>query len=190
MRITVLRWRAARLLLASALLVTLAWAAPAVNAQDNPQQPTTTTQQDKATEHSTQTASHAQTNAPAAAPANQPLYREFRGIAIGTSADEARQKLGNPQDKSDVQDFFVFSDAERARVYYDDKGKVSAIIVTYVGKNSNAPTPVVILGADIEPKEDGSLYKMVMYPEAGYWVAYSRTSGDDALTMITMQKMP
>lgn len=185
---TILRWRAARLLLAATLLVTLVWAAPAVNAQDNPQLPSTTTQQDKASGHSTETAS-TQTPAPTA-PSDQPLYRDYKGIAIGASADETRQKFGNPQDKGDVQDFFVFSDAERARVYYDDKGKVSAVIVTYIGKNANAPMPVAIIGADIEPKEDGSLYKMVMYPKAGYWVAYSRTSGDEPLTMITMQKMP
>jgi hypothetical protein len=26
------------------------------------------------------------------------------------------------------------------------------------------------------------------YPKAGYWVAYSRTAGDEPLTIITMQR--
>ena len=32
------------------------------------------------------------------------------------------------------------------------------------------------------------MYKMVSYPKAGYWVAYSRTAGDEPLTIITMQR--
>ncbi len=31
---------------------------------------------------------------------------------------------------------------------------------------------------------------MTHYPQAGYWVAYSRTPGDSPLVMITMQKLP
>jgi hypothetical protein len=32
------------------------------------------------------------------------------------------------------------------------------------------------------------MYKMVNYPAAGYWVAYSRTPGDEPMVMVTMQK--
>jgi hypothetical protein len=39
-------------------------------------------------------------------------------------------------------------------------------------------------------RPDGSLYKMVTYPRAGYWVAYSRTTGDSPMVMIAMQKTP
>jgi hypothetical protein len=42
----------------------------------------------------------------------------------------------------------------------------------------------------VEAKPDGTLYKLVQYPEAGYWVAYSRTAGDAPFTIITMQAMP
>jgi hypothetical protein len=130
--------------------------------------------------------------APAAAattPQDEPLYREYKGIKLGMSADDVRKKLGKPKDAGKEQDFFVFSDRERARVYYDDKGNASAIITTYVGKSSNAPAPETVLGAALDPKADGSMYKMVQYPKAGYWIAYSRTAGDEPLTMVTMQKM-
>ena len=50
------------------------------------------------------------------------------------------------------------------------------------------PTPKAILGAEPEQKQDGSIYHIVHYPEAGYWVAYSRTAGDEPLTIITMQR--
>jgi hypothetical protein len=43
------------------------------------------------------------------------------------------------------------------------------------------------LGTVVEAKPDGTLYQLVQYPEAGYWVAYSRTAGDEPLTIITMQ---
>lgn len=54
----------------------------------------------------------------------------------------------------------------------------------------SAPTPEAVLGTGIEAKPDGTLYKLVQYPEAGYWVAYSRTAGNEPLTVITMQAMP
>jgi hypothetical protein len=94
-----------------------------------------------------------------------------------------------PQQKDDSQDFFVFSARERARLYYDAKGAVSAVIVTYIGKSGDVPTPKAVLGSEVEARQDGSMYRLVQYPKAGYWVAYSRTTGDEPLTIITMQKM-
>jgi hypothetical protein len=132
----------------------------------------------------------AATAQPVAAPAAAaPLYREYRGVTLGMSAADVRAKLGKPQEKSDVMDFYVFSDRERARVYYTD-GKATAVIATYIGEDAQAPTPAAVLGSDIEAKADGSMYKMTPYREAGYWVAYSRTPGDAPMVIITMQKTP
>ena len=201
--------RAAGLLLAPAmLLATLVWAAPEVSAQNlkpatqpQTQTQTPTTSQSKPTQQTTgqpatqtQTQTQAQTVSTKAAqasnvPADEPLYRGYKGVQIGTSQDEARKKLGSIQDKSKEMDFFVFSNRERARAYYDDKGKLSALIVTYIGKSADAPTPEAVFGSQAEAKPDGSIYKIVSYPKAGYWVAYSRTAGDEPMTMITMQKI-
>jgi hypothetical protein len=203
--------REAGLLLAPAmLLATLVWAAPGVSAQNTKpatqpqtQTQTPTTSQSKptpqttgqpATQTQTQTQTQAQTVSTKAAQASnvladEPLYRGFKGVQIGTSQDEARKKLGSLQDKSKEMDFFVFSNRERARAYYDDKGKISALIVTYIGKSAGAPTPEAVFGSQAEAKPDGSIYKLVSYPKAGYWVAYSRTAGDEPMTMITMQKI-
>lgn len=121
--------------------------------------------------------------------ADEPLYVEYKGIRIGMEAGEVRKKLGDPTDKGDVQDFFVFSEKESAQVYYDKVHKVMAVSVNYVGDDSGAPLPKIVLGTDIEAKADGAMYKMVRYPGAGYWVAYSRTGGDDPLVTVTMQKI-
>ena len=128
------------------------------------------------------------TVASAAAPA-APLYGEYRGVKLGMTADEVRAKLGKAEEKSDAMDFYVFSNTERARVYYQN-GKASAIIATYIGRDAQAPAPAAVLGEEIEAKPDGSMYKMTMYPQAGYWVAYSRTAGDQPMVIITMQKTP
>jgi hypothetical protein len=208
---TVYARKAARVLLASAVLAAAAaWAAPA-GAQEKPpaQTPTQTTPQQQPAPQPTTPPAQQQTPAPAKpqtpaptettpaaqgeqvaapAPAAEPLYREYKGVTLGMSAEEARGKLGEPQEKDKAQDFFVLSETERVRVFYDDKGQVSAVIVTYVGKNANAPDAKTILGTEVEAKPDGSAYKMVTYPKAGYWVAYSRTAGDEPLTIITMQK--
>ncbi|HYY94251.1 MAG TPA: hypothetical protein VE713_07000 [Pyrinomonadaceae bacterium] len=153
-------------------------------------QPTAQTPAQSQTTNTPQTTGTQSTPAQAAnAPADEPLYREFKGVRIGTSQTEARKKLGNPEDKSKEMDFFNFSDKERARVYYDAKGNATAVIVTYIGKSADAPAAKAVLGTDADARPDGSLYKIVYYPKAGYWVAYSRIAGDEPLTIITMQKI-
>lgn len=159
----------------------------AANAQEPTQIPATTQQ----TPATTQMAAEAQTaTVTKQTPNAVPLYREYKGVSVGMSIDEVRQKLGKPEEKFEDMYLFVFSDKERARVYYDKDKKARAISVTYIGTNSGAPLPTAVLGTEIESKADGSMHKMVTYPEAGYWLSYSRTAGDNPLVMITMQKTP
>jgi hypothetical protein len=155
--------------------------------QTQPQEATTPT--DASAKTGTQVASNPAGEAVAAKPAAEPLYKEYRGVTLGMSAADVRAKLGKPEEKSDVMDFYVFSNRERARVYYTD-GKATAVIATYIGKDGGAPPPAAVLGAEIEAKPDGSMYQMTPYKQAGYWVAYSRTAGDSPMVMVTMQKAP
>lgn len=118
-----------------------------------------------------------------------PLFNEYRSVQIGMTAEEVRKKLNNPSDKSDEQDFFVFSDNESAQVFYDKSKKVFAISVNFLNGARDLPTAKLIFGSDIPPKPDGSIYKMVRYPKAGCWVSFSRTAGDSPLTTVTVQKI-
>ena len=136
------------------------------------------------------TATTVETKSTATTPAATPVFTAYKGVSVGMSADEVRQKLGKPEEKFDDMELFVFSDKERARVFYDKDKKARAISVTYIGTGGSAPLPAAVLGTEIESKEDGSMHKMVTYPEAGYWVSYSRTAGENPLVMITMQKTP
>ena len=138
----------------------------------------------------TSTATSVETKSTTPTPAAAPVFTSYRGISVGLSTDEVRQKLGKPEEKFDDMDLFVFSDKERARVFYDKEKKARAISVTYIGTNGGTPTPVAVLGMEIETKADGSMYHLIRYTEAGYWVSYSRTAGESPLVMITMQKIP
>lgn len=120
---------------------------------------------------------------------HQPAVSQFKGIRIGMTADEARKKLGNPRDKSPEQDFYIFNDNEAVQVFYDKGGAVSAISIDFMNGANGIPTSKDVLGADAEPKADGSVYKLVRYPKAGYWVSYSRTAGNEPTVTITMQKI-
>ena len=119
----------------------------------------------------------------------QPVFSEYRGIKIGMTADEVRKLVDKLRDKGEKQDFFVLSDTETAQVFYDKDGKVRAISIDYLGKGSDPPMPVDVLGEEIQPKSDGSMYGLKRYPEAGFWIAYNRTAGDDPTVTITMQKV-
>lgn len=118
----------------------------------------------------------------------KPLYREYKGISIGMSADEVRGKLGEPQEKSDAQDFYVFSEQETAQFYYDNAKKLKAVSIDYVG-GSSAPDCKTVVGAEIEAKADGSMYKLVRYQSAGYWVSCNRTANPSPIITVTMQRI-
>lgn len=121
------------------------------------------------------------------AAANVPVFADYRGVKIGMMAAEVRGKLDGLQ-KGENQDFLVLSDRESAQIYYDKTGKVTAISIDYFDA-SNAPSPDAVLGTALQAKDDGSMYQLNRYPEAGYWVSYNRTAGDKPIITITMQKM-
>jgi hypothetical protein len=122
--------------------------------------------------------------------ADQPLYSDFKGVRIGMSTDDARKKLGSPRDKGDDQDFYVFNENQAVQVFYDKTTKtVTAISIDYMSGANGIPAPRDVIGSEPETKADGSAYKMVRYPKAGFWVSYSKTAGNSPTITITLQKI-
>jgi hypothetical protein len=118
-----------------------------------------------------------------------PTMREFRGVSIGMSAQDVRKKLGDPANKGDEQDFFIFNDNETAQVIYDKEKKVMALSFDFTSGASEVPTPLAVFGSEVQAKADGSIYKRVSYPKAGYWLSYNRTAGDQGMTSLTFQRL-
>lgn len=117
----------------------------------------------------------------------EPLLRDYKGVAIGMTAEDARRRLGEPADKGDRQDFYNFSETESAQIFYDATGKVVAISAHYLGEVA-APDSKAVFGAEAERRADGSIYKLVKYTRAGYWVSYNRTAGDQPLITISLKR--
>lgn len=128
---------------------------------------------------------------PTGPPDDEPVFHEYRGVKIGWLADEVRKKLGSPANKGDEQDYYVFAESkETAQVLYDKATrKVTAISIDFMNGASEVITPQQVFGADVEAKPDGSKYKLVRYPKAGFWVSYSRTAGDTPIITVTMQQI-
>lgn len=135
----------------------------------------------------------AQTTRKTAGPAGDedPVFLEYRGVKIGWLADEVRKKLGNPANKGDEQDFYVFGEKETCQIFYDKAThKVTAISVDFMSGAREVITPEQVFGADIQANPDGSKSKLVRYPKAGFWVSYNRTGGESPIVTVTIQKLP
>lgn len=128
--------------------------------------------------------------APPAAQLVEPVYSVYRGVRLGMTEAQVRAALGTPKDSDGRQEFYAVSDAEMAQVFYDARRNVWAVTVSYLGGQGNAPTPEQVIGGPVEVKPDGSIYKMVKYERAGYYVAYSRDAGDAPFVTVVMQKLP
>jgi hypothetical protein len=118
----------------------------------------------------------------------QPLYSDYKGVRVGMSTDEARVKLGQPTQKLENQDFYVVSETETMQIVYDATHRITAISVDYLGDKSGAPDYKGIVGAEIQVKPDGSMYKLVRYEHLGFWVSYNRTAGSLPIITVTIQK--
>lgn len=118
----------------------------------------------------------------------EPLFSEFKGVRIGTPAEEARKKLGSPTNKGDDQDLW-YTDTQTVQVYYDKNKTVSAISIDFSSGATGVPAAKDVIGGEPDAKADGSAYKMVRYPKAGYWVSYSRTAGASPTITVTIQKI-
>ncbi|MDX6305040.1 MAG: hypothetical protein QOI77_2009 [Blastocatellia bacterium] len=124
----------------------------------------------------------------AAATTQQPLYTDYKGVRLGMTAGEARTRLGKAAFSDKDLDYYVISETETVQIAIDAQGKVKAISVDYMN-GTGAPDPKTVVGADLEPRPDGTLYRMVRYESQGFWVSYSRAAGPVVIVTVTIQKM-
>jgi hypothetical protein len=128
---------------------------------------------------------------PVPPPANEPSssFNAYRGVQLGMTAEEVRKKLGEPKDKGTEQDFFIFNETETAQIVYDKSQKVVTISADFMTQGPDVLTAKQVIGAEVDPKPDGSVYKLVRFPKAGYWVSFNRTGGASPMTTVTLQKI-
>jgi hypothetical protein len=122
----------------------------------------------------------------------QPVFTEYKGVAIGMTADEVRDKIDNKPKLEDKDGFYyVFSDNEAMQIVLDENKKVKVISIIYSGENSNTPTYEAVFGKEVplEPGTDGRVYNLVRYPQSGFWVAYSKGAGENPTVTVTIQKL-
>jgi len=117
----------------------------------------------------------------------QPLYREYRGVRLGMTAEEARAKLGVPAMKSDDQDFYIFSANETAQLVYAGQ-KVVTISTDYTDAMT-APDYKSVVGEGLQQRPDGSLFRMVLYDSERFWVSYNKSVSVMPVVTITIGRM-
>jgi hypothetical protein len=104
------------------------------------------------------------------------------------SAEEVRAKLGKPELAADDQDYYVISTTETIQIVWDAAHKAKAISIDFV-EGVGAPAYKTVVGSDVQPQADGSLYKLVFYESLGFWVSYNRSAGAVPMVTITIQKI-
>ena len=122
------------------------------------------------------------------AEAPQPIFREYRGVRLNMSMEDARAKLGDAVLRSDELDYFVISPTETAQIAYKAR-KVSTISVDYTG-GVGAPDFMSVVGTTLLERPDGSVYRMIEYQAEGFWVSYNRSAGPAQTVTITLQLIP
>jgi len=121
-----------------------------------------------------------------------PVITSLKGVTVGMSKDEVKDLLGKPKSSDKTSMLYSFSKTETAQIGLDTKSKVRTIALLFMDGDPKAMSFADVFGPDAKayPKKNGSIYKMVRYPAAGYWVSYSLTNPTkNAMTVVTMRKM-
>lgn len=120
-----------------------------------------------------------------------PVMQAYRGVKIGMSADEVTDKLGKPKVSDATGFLYTLSDNESVQIVLDSDKTVRVISMMY-SEGEQAPKYEDVFGKEVKVNNqpDGSIYNMKQYPEAGYVVVYSRSAGDNPMTVVTIQEMP
>lgn len=122
---------------------------------------------------------------------NLPVWQTYKGVAIGMTVPEVIEKLGAPQSETAEGYFYMYTENETAQILFDTNKHVRTISVIYTAEFLNPPKFIEVFGktAEDDSKPDGSVFKMVRYPEAGYWVSFNRMGGEQAMVIIVIQKL-
>ena len=122
---------------------------------------------------------------------NLPVWQSYKGVSIGMTDAQVREKLGAPKSEDDGGFFYTPSETETVQVLLDAAKKVRTVSVIFSAEHTGAPTFAEVFGktAEAQPKPDGSVYKLVRFEDAGYWVSYSRMAGDKAMVIVMIQKL-
>lgn len=102
----------------------------------------------------------------------------------GCSSHVCRFDVSNEGDLKD----YVFSDKETAQIAYDSNCKVVCISIDYMG-GDGAPDYRNVVGADIETKSNGSMYKLVGYEQSDFGSRNRSANDSVVIVTITIQKI-
>ncbi len=116
-------------------------------------------------------------------------FRSYRGVSIGMSAEQARQKLGTPKERSNSGDYYVLSPGESVQLIFEKDLSIKSLTVNYTGDLKSAPSPKDVFGVDVKKEADGSITKMMSFPKDGYWASFVRTGGKETMIVVTLQKL-
>lgn len=119
-----------------------------------------------------------------------PLVDDINGITLNMTAEQVRDKLGKPDAGDASMMYYDLDGGQQLQLRLDADKKVTMVAGIYSGKKIDAPEFTEVLGSEAPTPENGRIYKLVRYPSAGYWVAYSRIDLDSGpMTTVTIQKL-
>lgn len=125
------------------------------------------------------------------ATAIQPRIKELKGIKLNMTMDQVKDILGKPKVGDKTSMYFDFKGDESMQLEFDSDGKVRMAALIFM-KKAESPKFFDVFDETVAyaPAADGRVYKLVNYPNAGYWVAYGKLILEDGpMTTVTMQKI-
>lgn len=116
-------------------------------------------------------------------------FTSLRGLELGMTISQVKEKLGKPDFQDETGLVFELKDGDSVQIGLGPDKNVRTIAAIFSADSETAPSFADVFGPDAG-SVDGDVYKMERYPDAGYWVSFSRTnSKDEPVTVVTLRKI-
>jgi outer membrane protein assembly factor BamE (lipoprotein component of BamABCDE complex) len=110
-------------------------------------------------------------------------------VKLGMTVEEVKKVLGKPEVQDNTGLVYNLDKGDTVQIGLDPEKKVRTIAAVFTADSKATPSFQKIFGTDVEDTE-GDVHKMERYPDAGYWVSFSRTnSKEKPVTVVMLRKI-
>lgn len=118
------------------------------------------------------------------------VMNEYRGVKLGLTQEEVRQKLGKPNNSSETDEDYDLGNGNSMQVHYGADKKVDTIVLYFYSNDEKVPKFAEVIGDGKIEKLNDTIEKGKLVDNNGKLsITMVHTGGASPMTVITIKRL-